>query len=146
MPYGIQHLHSTGLNSLIGLEPSSTRVNKDFRHGWLETVGRVTPHEAVVCTSFILIGKFKNGYLRKGIFILFVQWALVVYIRKTSQKAFAERSEGSKHLVCADVIWVAGKELGELANRCWQDWGGKWVRVRRNSPMRVEVLQSYCLS
>lgn len=74
MPYGVQHLHSTGLNSLlIELEPSFTRVNRDSRHGWLETVGRVTPHQAAVCTSFILIREFNNSYLRKGTFVLFVQ-------------------------------------------------------------------------
>lgn len=124
MPYGVQHLHSTGLNSpLIGLEPSPTRVNRDSRHGWLETVGRVTPRQAVVCTRFVLIREFNNSYLRKVTFILFVQWALVVsfIVEKYLKKLLSERSKGSKHLVCADVIWGAGKELGELANHCWQD-------------------------
>lgn len=97
MPYGVQHLHSTGLNSLlIELEPSFTRVNRDSRRGWLETVGRVTSHQAAVCTSFILIREFNNSYLRKGTFVLFVQWALVVYRWKTSQKAFVWKEQGKQ--------------------------------------------------
>lgn len=113
MPYRVHHLYTTGLNSpLIGLEPSSTGVNRDSRHGWLEAVGRVTPHQAVVCTSFILIGEFNNSYLKKGTSILFVLWVLVAYSQKHLKKLLSERSKGNKHLVCADVIRVARKELG----------------------------------
>lgn len=73
-----------------------SRVNGDSRHGWLETVGRVFSYQAVVCTSFILMREFNGSYLRKGTSILFVQWALVVYSQKTSQKVFVWKEQGKQ--------------------------------------------------
>lgn len=125
MPYGVQLLHSTWLSSpLIGLEPSSVRVNRDFRHGWLEMLGRVTPHQANVCTSFTLIKEFKDSFLRKGTFNLFVQWALAVYSWKTSQKPFVWKQQGKQ------TPWVCRCHMGSwkgIRGTCKQLLAGlKW--------------------
>lgn len=70
MSYGIQHLHSTALNSLlIGLEPSSITVNRDSRHDWLEVVERVTPHQAIVCTGCVLIREWHKLFERRNIYL-----------------------------------------------------------------------------
>jgi len=144
MPYSVQHLHSTGLNSsLIGLELSSTRVNRDSRHGWLEMVGRVTPHQAVVCTSFIVIREFNNSYVRKVLLFYLFSELLSFIVEKHLKKLLSERSKGNKTPCvyrCHMGSWkgVRGTCKPLLAGLRWEV--GSCVKEQSNACQSVAVL------